>query len=1076
MTADTNTEGPAERPENQSSASRDEVVAEMRRSFDIDQAVRAELDRQSAERVKTATARDTLSATVFDKFEPSLLTPAARASDTFVRTGTDVAAVLDTVITHDLDSASTAAKTGTMLSLSDEELAKLNLARLEDGSVTGQIDQDAARALLIEQLRTAGSYLAIDPVAECRAALEADLRLDEVLTPETPEAPTLPESTETSPATDTGGETASAASTPTVDDGVARLMSSVTAPEDTVVYGLPASRATEGDVQEATTSFSLRGGPADVVAYHDFHDLQIAFRHVWTELFDQELAELGRQMYDELVELKSKGWDPKNFKADGTDEIATAEELRELHKELVKARSAVAANDSRYLAVRKIVPDLTTELWVQLDSATQEALYLLVPDWAKGVAGATFNIFSNPFKEMKDAARAAAAIIKAEKVKLQAKATKPRRVTAFLDELEEHLQETYAFSVFAPESVNFGILVTYRQRWAPLSYQVGDLVSTMPLAPKESRRYTCKKVVRKSRAVKEIETALRVRKEESQDTSRDHAEIVAQATNRTNFTANAEGGVNFLVWNAKGSHSITTDSANQSATTKKEFREAVLRAAEEYRAEHRLEVETQAAEEIETTTSGEVTNPNEELSVTYLFYELQRRYEISEKIHRLTPVILVANEMPRPDEVDEDWLLAHDWILRRAMLDDSFLPALDYLSNSFVGDEVSIDVLRSAFDTQLDVVRDVTEQLGTHSKGLSYFRTAMESAIDKYASSLTEQSGGLFGAIADFFFGGDVEDTETLRVRMDAAKDAFQRAERQERELRSRLASEVTALQDATAKYAEALARQFNRRTEILRLRAHVKDNILYYMQAIWDLEPPDQRFFRIHDLPVPDLQGFEIEPTKVGGSVILPSGKVTPVNFLIAPVTSQTKRTLVELADLDTSLGYKGNYTIYPMRHTNSVTTYMMQDYIDLRARARVIDPDEEARWSVEELLDVIRCLQERFPTEIGDSARQKYRDLIVRRLTNPYPDKEVVVVPSGALYIEALPGVHPILEDFKLIHRAIDVKKVQSEVRHAELENLRLAARVLGHEYADPNIDRMIVIEGGDEEPAPATPPPSP
>jgi hypothetical protein len=41
------------------------------------------------------------------------------------------------------------------------------------------------------------------------------------------------------------------------------------------------------------------------------------------------------------------------------------------------------------------------------------------------------------------------------------------------------------------------------------------------------------------------------------------------------------------------------------------------------------------------------------------------------------PVILVAQEFPRPDEIDEDWIIANDWILRRVILDDSFLPALN---------------------------------------------------------------------------------------------------------------------------------------------------------------------------------------------------------------------------------------------------------------------------------------------------------------------------------------------------------------------------------------------------------------
>ena len=52
--------------------------------------------------------------------------------------------------------------------------------------------------------------------------------------------------------------------------------------------------------------------------------------------------------------------------------------------------------------------------------------------------------------------------------------------------------------------------------------------------------------------------------------------------------------------------------------------------------------------------------------------------------------------------------------------------------------------------------------------------------------------------------------------------------------------------------------------------------------------------------------------------------------------------------------------------------------------------------------------------------------------------------------------------LEDFKLKHRELDVYKVQEEVRKAELENLRLAARLLNDEREDPDIEKKIVIEG--------------
>ena len=117
-----------------------------------------------------------------------------------------------------------------------------------------------------------------------------------------------------------------------------------------------------------------------------------------------------------------------------------------------------------------------------------------------------------------------------------------------------------------------------------------------------------------------------------------------------------------------------------------------------------MEIDTTAATEIEETAFQEIQNPNDELTVTYLFYELQRTYRISERVHKLTPVILVANDVPAPHEIDDAWLVEHDWILRRAILDDSFRPALDYLTKSFVGAEVNIRILESNAQAQKNVV------------------------------------------------------------------------------------------------------------------------------------------------------------------------------------------------------------------------------------------------------------------------------------------------------------------------------------------------------------------------------------
>jgi len=81
---------------------------------------------------------------------------------------------------------------------------------------------------------------------------------------------------------------------------------------------------------------------------------------------------------------------------------------------------------------------------------------------------------------------------------------------------------------------------------------------------------------------------------------------------------------------------------------------------------------------------------------------------------------------------------------------------------------------------------------------------------------------------------------------------------------------------------------------------------------------------------------------------------------------------------------------------------------------------------------------------------------------VANPRPQQDEISVPTDSLFIEALPGVHPLLEDFKLAHRIIDVKRAQAETRRIELENLRYAARILGDQLEDPDVERKTVIEG--------------
>jgi hypothetical protein len=366
------------------------------------------------------------------------------------------------------------------------------------------------------------------------------------------------------------------------------------------------------------------------------------------------------------------------------------------------------------------------------------------------------------------------------------------------------------------------------------------------------------------------------------------------------------------------------------------------------------------------------------------------------------------------------------------------------------------------------VVAKLSQQIQTQMTILSADEKAVVDAIAQAAGATKEK--GVLDTVKRIFdpigITGQTSsaNVDAAQTTVDYAKETLDNAIKEKARLLSELNVATSALQMAVDKLSNAVKEHYNHVTQIDRLRVHVKDNILYYMQAIWSHEPPDQRFFRIYQIPVPDVQantaGVPVNIYNASGVVLPGTGRLRAT--IPMPAVSSKPKTLVEVADLDSLLGFKGNYMIFPLKKNNYITMFMMQDYLELADEITARDPDPYGDYSVDDLQRLATCLKKKDETLYEDNKR-KIKQAIIDRLTSSRKDKELVVVPTSSLYIEALVGTHPLLEDFKLIHRALDVKKVQADVRYAELENIRLAARALRGKDDDPDIDKKIVIEGG-------------
>lgn len=824
---------------------------------------------------------------------------------------------------------------------------------------------------------------------------------------------------------------------------ISKLVNPVTPPEKATVFGRPDAE----DVQKTVQGLQIKSGPSDVAAFYDFHQLQIAFDYVWQHAIDDGVLETGNALAKSLADA---GADPVKAVANGNPLRALRAEalhVASAQKSLQGTGTGSAPGVIMRMRDTTLNDPATTGVFEPLPPLPQPPIPPIVrPPFFDPIVNGTF--------EQVD--------------------TGP---TALLSMLDSMLNEKYKFEVFAPNTTNFGLLVTYRQKWEPVTYQCGDLVKTLTLAPKETRKVASRRVIRKERSIKEMEANQRNRKDESSDTMRSEAEIVQKAQDKTNFNVTGKGSYNIGISKGDSTTSLTKDADALSQETKKSFHEAVLKAAQEFRDERKLEVETKEFEETEYTDSAEVTNPNDELTCTYLFYELQRRYLVSEQINRLTPVVLVAMEVPNPSKTAIDRvLLSHAWIVNRVLLDDRYRPALDYLCTRVVGDELALRDLAANLTSVRQAVEAMKKLHRDMEANMRAREAAFTAAIEARARRVeAENSEGFFESAFESIVGdGGGEDLESVRIIEDMKKDQYERAVREEKELRMRLDGEVAALTAAQQAYAKANAEHSNRLLQIAGLRAHFKENILYYMQAIWSFTFKDQIFFtlskvkvpkltaasRIYGLRVPSQLPLSISPRP--GQIVLEVLANVQLSGNLDP--AQDFQTLVEMADLDNPLGFKGNYMIFPLRNSNPLTDYMMVPYID--SELGLHDPDDLGSWTPQDFAKYARCLQKHYKEELTEAEFQALQNQLAeqykRIVTSPRLNNDEVIVPTSSLYIEALPGAHPLLEDFKLAHRMIDVKKAQAETRKFELENLRYAARLLDKEYDDPDIERKIQVEG--------------
>jgi hypothetical protein len=824
------------------------------------------------------------------------------------------------------------------------------------------------------------------------------------------------------------------------------------------VNGSP--RPDDKSVQAKVDGFALKKGPADTTAFYDFHSLQIAFQYVWQQLLDETLVNLSERINDGL---------------EGAGKRGILSHLRDRMTGMAGAGShlLVAAVDD---AIRNWPTEVPTDIAAAFDISFLEYDALNADDKTKLLTIAQ----DINAKELDPnwATYAAVRRDQGERIIDNIRINKPLTTHQLLKELQDKLLASYEFTVFAANkdyhSINFGILNTFRQKWEPISYQAGKLVKTMPLSPKEERKFSVKTTQTMKTTRKQALKNNSSLQNEISSTSRAESEIIAKAHDKSNFNMSVKLDYSHI----SSQVGFSKDAEKDSSQAKKDFREAVIKAVQEYKEERSIEVDTEESFTSEYSESGTIVNPNEELSLTCLFYELQRRYRVSEQLYRVMPVVLVAQQVPYPNQITEAWIVANDWILNRSLLDDSFRPTLQYIAQKNVGDDFSIRELRKNLRQQRTLVTQLQLEFSKLKQDVENKYAAMDRAVrERIQEEHDKRTYRWWFWWNDHDRPDEMPDPEMAKALEQAATDEHKYAVEKAEKVALSVQREVNALHQITLDYNAAMRDHLDKLAQTRRLIAHFKNNILYYMQAIWSMEPPDQRYMRLYKVMVPQFEASRtcIVADEAAADIFAAfraTGKVKHDAWLHGKVKRNpdnspavTYKQLVEVADLDSLLGFKGNYMIFPLKEHNDLTEFMAAPFVDEAFGA--MDPDQLSNVSLEEYSKFICCLHDESPDKY-EELKPLLKGWLEQLLADPLRNGDEIVIPTGSMFIELLPSDRSLLEDFKLRHREWDVYKVQAEVRRMELENVRYAARLLNSEMEDPDIEKKIVFTGNGTQPA--------
>jgi hypothetical protein len=676
------------------------------------------------------------------------------------------------------------------------------------------------------------------------------------------------------------------------------------------------------------------------------------------------------------------------------------------------------------------------------------------------------------------------------------------RLTTTVDFLEDN----YSFTPFPTAVINFGLRLVYRQEWRPLGTQPGEIVRTIPLGPKQVERVSTRVIVNRRQSRTADTFVSTETSTEASSVTRESSDVVEEASSSLKWHVDAEASAGFGFGSASVSTGMAGETASSSKDSKSRLNETMQKTASKMRRDVKVVVSTELAVTEEETRASEIMNPNDEVAVTYVYSKLQRQYEIQTRLAEVQSVVFVPERVPAWNEIDENWVRRHDWILGRALLDASFAEDLAEIARE--PDDIDVadtnDIISGAATRASNAIESYRDFPGG---ALPDFFSSVQAGYERQLErrrgiDLNKARRGLRGARLLRHIRENI--LHYMRA-IWSAEDADQRLRRYSRlQVASRWTFVPTSPPDPAHPELE-IAGEFipdlspasmRQLTDVINPAGPVgytgnyavyqiksDPNLLDLNQALTLLRSNYVRFDVRVDGPggAPDvLQAVAVRPRYRDTTYTL----VRAAAGWTATEDRSGIAVVVDEGDGGRSVEVDGlliRFDAVPITGTTFSIRLLASDELEdpeLRL-LRILRPlpsaaDAQAFFSPAMLAELASFLPEvavLYPPDVSagwqalDTVAQAavlsgyHRYLLFKEHTRRF------LLETNNLLLDLEVGETPGLELFKRLHRVIDVLKEAEEVARRILENARRDTRLATGDYADPDIENVTVIGGADE-----------